>query len=208
MIEPNLDVRVILIGGTSNVGKSTLGQALAAKLRWRHISTDSLARHPGRPWRVGPAAVPEHVAEHYLSLSVEELLADVLRHYGRMWTDVKALITSHATDLSTESLVLEGSALWPDFVATLELDNVGAIWLTGSDHLLRARIYSESRFEQVSGRERTMIQNFLRRTQLYNERMLAAVKCHGLPSLNVEQASSPEELSNLSLALLRKHRDT
>ena len=197
-------MRVILIGGTSNTGKSTLAQVLASKLGWRHISTDSLARHPGRPWRVGPAAVPEHVAEHYLSRTVEELLADVLRHYERMWPDVKAMITLHATDSSTEPLLVEGSALWPDFVATLELDNAGAIWLTGSDDLLQTRIHDESRFEQASCCEKAMIQKFIGRTHLYNEHMLAAVKRLGLLSFNVEQASSLDELSDICLALLEK----
>jgi 2-phosphoglycerate kinase len=44
------ETRVILIGGSSHVGKSTLGQSLAAKLGWSYCSTDKLARHPGRPW--------------------------------------------------------------------------------------------------------------------------------------------------------------
>ncbi len=44
------ETRVILIGGSSHAGKSTLGQAIAAKLGWSYRSTDKLARHPGRPW--------------------------------------------------------------------------------------------------------------------------------------------------------------
>jgi 2-phosphoglycerate kinase len=43
------DVRVLLIGGTSNVGKSTVAQAVAKKLGFEVLSTDKLARHPGRP---------------------------------------------------------------------------------------------------------------------------------------------------------------
>ncbi len=39
----------ILIGGTSHAGKSTLAQSLAAKLGWNYLSTDKLARHPGKP---------------------------------------------------------------------------------------------------------------------------------------------------------------
>ena len=34
------EIRVLLIGGTSHVGKSTLAQALAAKLVGEHVSTD------------------------------------------------------------------------------------------------------------------------------------------------------------------------
>ena len=80
---PDVDssLRVVFIGGTSHVGKSTLAESLAARLGWTRISTDTLARHPGRPWRPAPEKVPDHVAEHYLSLSVNELLKDVLRHY-------------------------------------------------------------------------------------------------------------------------------
>jgi 2-phosphoglycerate kinase len=43
--------RVVLIGGTSNVGKSTVAQAVAERLGFEYLSTDELARHPGRPWR-------------------------------------------------------------------------------------------------------------------------------------------------------------
>lgn len=38
----------ILIGGSSHVGKSTLSKQLAAALGIELISTDDLARHPGR----------------------------------------------------------------------------------------------------------------------------------------------------------------
>jgi len=127
MINSKRELRVILIGGSSNVGKSTLAQSLALKLEWSHVSTDSLARHPGRPWKTRLKTVPEDVAEHYLSLSVDELLADVLRHYRSMWHGIEAMVTLHATDISTDRLILEGSALWPGSVATLDLDDVGAI---------------------------------------------------------------------------------
>ena len=42
-------IRVLLIGGPSHTGKSTLAETLAAELGWNHVSTDSMARHPGRP---------------------------------------------------------------------------------------------------------------------------------------------------------------
>ena len=54
-------VAVVLIGGTSHVGKSTVARALATSLGFRHVSTDRLARHPGRPW----TTTRPHVREHY-----------------------------------------------------------------------------------------------------------------------------------------------
>ena len=68
------NLRVILISGPSHAGKSTLAHSLSLKLGWSRKSTDKLARHPGRPWTINQKPVPEHVTEHYLSLSVDELI--------------------------------------------------------------------------------------------------------------------------------------
>ena len=202
MIKAEHELRVILIGGSSHVGKSTLAQSLGSILGWSYISTDSLARHSGRPWRKKPETVSEHVAQHYLSLSVEDLFVDVLRHYRSMWPDIETMVTSHATDPSTERLILEGSALWPESVATLDLDKIAAIWLTAGTELFETRIHNESRFEEAAGRGKKMIQKFLERTQLYNERMMDAVNRLGLVSMDVEAISSLEELSDKYLELI------
>jgi 2-phosphoglycerate kinase len=198
-------LRVILIGGSSHVGKSTLAESLAMKLGWRQISTDSLARHPGRPWRAKPESVPLHVAEHYLSLSTDALIEDVLRHYRNMWPNVESIITERATHHSTERLILEGSALWPEFVATLSLDNVAAIWLTASNNFFQTRIYKASQFEEATVQGKIMIQKFLERTHLYNNQMMDAIKRLGLVSINVETTTSLNELSDICLeALIQK----
>lgn len=202
MIKANSDLRVILIGGSSNVGKSTIAQSLAMKLGWKCISTDSLARHPGRPWKVRQKPVPEHVIEHYSSLTIDELITDVLRHYRSMWSDIEALISLHATDPSSDRLVLEGSALWPESVATLDVENVGAIWLTAKNDLFKRRISDASRYEEVSTQERYLIQKFLGRTLSYNEKMMAAIKRLGLTSVDVEDSFSVDELSEMCLGIL------
>jgi 2-phosphoglycerate kinase len=195
-------LRVILIGGSSHIGKSTLAESLAIKLGWRHISTDSLARHPGRPWRTKPESLPLYVAEHYLSLSTDALIEDVLRHYRNMWPNVESIITAHATHHSTEQLILEGSALWPEFVAILSLDKIAAIWLTASNDFFQARIHKASQFEEATVQRKVMIQKFLERTHLYNEQMMDAIKRLGLVSINVETTASLNELSDICLKAL------
>jgi 2-phosphoglycerate kinase len=195
-------LRVILIGGSSHAGKTALAKALATRLGWRHISTDSLARHPGRPWKTASKAVPEHVAEHYLSLAVDELLADVLRHYKTMWQNIEAMITLHANDPTTTQLILEGSALWPESVASLTLEKVAAIWLTASNDLFESRIYNASKFEQAATREKKLIQKFLERTHSYNQHMMDAVKQLELASIDIETTSSLEELVDQCLQTL------
>ena len=148
------NLRVVLVGGTSHVGKSTLAESLAAELGWSRISTDSLARHPGRPWRQQPETVPDHVADHYLSLSVDELLSDVLRHYRvNVWPKVEEIIASYANDTSSTGVVIEGSAVWPEFVVGLNPDSVTALWLTASRDVLTQRIYGESLYHSKTGSE-------------------------------------------------------
>ncbi len=195
------DCRVILIGGTSHVGKSTLAQALASQLGWQNRSTDKLARHPGRPWQVAPKQVPSHVADHYLSLSPEALLADVLRHYREsVWPLVKDIVSLHATDCTIDRLIMEGSALLPELVATLMLENVAAFWLTASDTYFTRRIYQNSQYETKSPREKRMIDQFLARTWLYNMGMMTTVKRLGLVSVDIDQIPGVNDLADRILS--------
>jgi len=201
--------RVLLIGGSSHSGKSTLASALAHTLGWKCISTDGLARtdtstadrgsiwsdsrrfwnHPGRPWRVGDRVIRPHVVEHYLTLSVNELIEDVLLHFRSMWPDIEELILSHATNPHAECLIIEGSALWPESaVAGLDTEGVRALWLTASDDLFQTRIYASSEYDALKSDERMLVDKFLARTILYNERMLQAVSRLELAHVEVDTA--------------------
>jgi hypothetical protein len=181
------DPRVLLIGGTSNAGKSTLALALAVRLGWSCISTDKLGRHPGRPWTADGSAIPAHVAQHYATLPVPALVAEQLAHYERMWPRIEALIGSHARDPGPGRLILEGSGVWPDRVAALPTPGVAAIWLTASMATLRGRIYASSQYEIRSASEKVLIDAFAARTAGYNQEMLAAIARLGLACIDVDQ---------------------
>ena len=193
---------MVLIGGSSHVGKSSLAESLAAALGWTHISTDSLARHAGRPWKPHPENVPEDVAEHYLSLSVDELITDVLRYYRlNVWPRVEAIVASHIDKTSTARIVLEGSALWPEFVTTLDFDRIAALWLTACEEVFSRRIRHGSMYRSKSSRERTMIGKFLARTLAYDSRMVEVVNRHALTLIDVSQ-SDVAELTDTCLRAL------
>ena len=198
MTGPASRLRVILIGGPSNAGKSTLAESLASKLGWHVTSTDSLARHPGRPW----GQVKPHVAEYYRSLSVDELVADVARHHQRIWPGINGLITSHATDCSTDRLILEGSALRPEYVARLWLDEVAAVWLTASDGLLRERIHRASDFDQATAEEQLLVDKFLGRTHRDNQETMKVVRSLHLRLIDVEELSPTDDLADALLTQL------
>ncbi|MDE2822507.1 MAG: AAA family ATPase [Chloroflexota bacterium] len=197
------NLRVILIGGSSHAGKSTVSETLAATLGWTSLSTDRLAAHPGRPWRRTPGdKVMDIVAEHYLNLSVDELMEDVLRHYwANVWPKVEELIVSYVGDTSVNGLVLEGSALWPEFPTRLDFNRVGALWLTASEETFRQRIYANSRYSTKSGRNREMVDKFLQRTVAYNTRMVEVVNRLGFNLVDVMDSDATDLAERCLLAL-------
>lgn len=195
------DVRVVLIGGTSNVGKSSVAQVVADKLGFECLSTDGLARHPGRPWRTPAREVPAHVAEHYGSLTVDELITSVLDHYGRLWPRIEELITARATaGLGRTGLVMEGSALWPVRVAGLQAPRTAAVWLTADDSVVRARVREAGRYEAAADEERVLMDKFLARTERYQTLMTDAVDRLGLARFDAGGGQSVTELADTVLA--------
>ncbi len=190
-------VRVVLIGGTSNTGKSTVAGAVAERLGFEHRSTDLLARHPGRPWRTPEREVPPHVAEHYATLSVDELTDSVLAHYARLWPRIEELIAEHAAG---PGLVLEGSALWPERVAALDAPHAAAVWLTADEAVVRARIRAGGRYDEASGQERFLMDKFLARSVRYQSLMVDVVERLGLPRVDVGTDRSVSEVADAVLA--------
>ena len=196
-------VRVILIGGTSHVGKSTLAQHLAERLGWACRSTDQLARHPGRPWRPLGEDVPAHVADYYLDLTDEARLGSVLAHYRSIWPLAEALVRRHGEDPSAERLVLEGSALWPQLAAALALPSAAAVWLTGPAGLIEDRIRRESRYGEVDQRGRAMIDAFIERSRRFDRLMMDEVRRLGLAHVEVGGDNGVETLADRCLAAMR-----
>ena len=146
--------------------------------------------------------MPDHVAEHYLSLSVDELIEDVLRHYRvNVWPKVEEIVASHLNYMSATGIVLEGSALWPEFATGLDFEKVAALWLTAGEGVLRDRIHDGSLHSSKSPREREMIDKFLQRTLAYDALMVEAVRQHGFILVDVLQ-SDVTELTERCLSAL------
>jgi hypothetical protein len=176
-------VRVLLIGGTSNLGKSTVARVVAGRLGFEDRSTDYLARHPGRPWRTAGREVPPHVAEHYSSLAVDELISSVLGHYERLWPTIEDLVRA------ADGLVLEGSALWPERVASL---GVPAVWLTAGDDVIRDRIRTSGAYASATVDERALMDKFLARAVRFQQLLVDDLDRFGLVRIDVDGRSVAE----------------
>ncbi|MEH3128012.1 hypothetical protein [Agrobacterium cavarae] len=158
-----MTTRLFLIGGSSHAGKSTLGEVVANYLGCRCISTDSLAKHPGRPWRDPPELPPPHVVEHYRDLALDQMMQSVLAHYRSMWSPLVLPLIE-----SGERLVLEGSALLPELVSQLDMQHVRAIWLVAAEGVLERRITAESDYESRDPDARFLIDKFAQRAVAFN----------------------------------------
>ncbi|WP_306459434.1 hypothetical protein [Streptomyces sp. TLI_55] len=123
--------------------------------------------------------MPPHVAEHYGTLGVDELIDSVLDHYARLWPRIEELITEHAEGQGP-GLVLEGSALWPSRVAALGTPHTEAVWLTADDEALADRMHASARYAQASAEERHLVDRFLARAQRFQELVRESVDAAGL----------------------------
>ncbi|MBS0412420.1 MAG: hypothetical protein JSR86_21055, partial [Proteobacteria bacterium] len=188
------DIKMILIGGSSHAGKSTLARALAARLGWDHATTDRLARHPGRPWASAEFTPPPHVLAHYRDLDGEALIASVMEHYtDRIWPMVETLAAERLAP-DGAPLVLEGSALLPAKVAGLGEPAVAAVWLTAEADLFRRRMHAESRYDEAGPDGRRLIDAFLDRALRFDRLMMDEVRRLHLPYLVVEEGASVDDL--------------
>ncbi len=189
---------MLLIGGSSHLGKSTFAKQLASELGCKYLSTDQLARHPGRPWREDGSQLPGDVVAHYADLNTDELVASVLQHYQQnVWPIADSLIRSHLRNPYDPCLVFEGSAILPDQVFAAEYDGVGAVWLTAPEDLMANRIRLSSRYEGRSPAEKRLIDAFLRRTLYINRVLTHSVFANGQKSLDVSVADAFAKLGEL-----------
>ncbi len=190
--------KIVLVGGTSHAGKSTLAADIAMRLGWRCLSTDSLARHPGRPWQTAHHVVPLHVVEHYRDLELNALMQSVLRHYDFMW-DVHILpLIKHEA-----GLVMEGSALLPENIAPLLSDRVRAVWLVASDAVIERRVKAESDYALHDDDSRLLIDKFLSRALAFNRFIADEVTRLKLVKIDIDLDSDGDDLSLRVLEGLR-----
>ncbi|MEO1746135.1 MAG: hypothetical protein AAFR13_06350 [Pseudomonadota bacterium] len=166
-------VRVLLIFGTSHVGKTTLAKKVAAARSWDHVSTDALARFPGRPW---PTVRPA-VAEYYTRLSAEAMYWFHTNHHRNMWPLVQSRIDRAVA--SGNGLVLEGSALRPEFLPGSFDERVAAIGLHASARWLRQRIEDNSDYASREAAEQAMIDAFIARSVRDDAAIIETAQEHG-----------------------------
>lgn len=195
----------MLIGGASHAGKSTVTRLVAARFDLDQVSSDGLARHPGRPWRDHPSErVPAHVADHYRTLPLDSLMDSVLTHYRALWPVVRSLIQDRLDAPSRPGLIIEGSALLPESMAELTDSRVRAVWLISAPSLITARIRAESGYASRSPLDRALIDAFTARAIAFNAFLEGETSCRELHQIRLSPSMTPGEAADaIGAELLR-----
>ncbi len=199
------DLKIVLIGGASHVGKSTLCDALGSRPGWSKQSTDKLGRHPGRPWRPSGEKVRPHVVEHYLSLTTEELVDDVLCHQRRMWPTIERIVAHRLADEHAPRLAFQGSAMLPENTGQLFHDRVKPLCLAAKSEFLTQRIRTNSGYDTATIETRRLVDKFCERNHVLNELYIDMAKRTGVQVVDVGGGASIKELVELSLRPVNLH---
>lgn len=189
--------RIVLIGGTSHVGKSTLAAHLANALGCKTISTDQLARHPGRPWPI----IPRPVVDFYERLPAETIYWFLRVHHENMWPMLERMIDDHVR--VGGNLVLEGSALRPEYVAPVLSEAITGVCLCAPDAFLRLRMQAEAGYLKASDPDRSVMDKFIERSLQDNAEMCEAAQRHGLTLVDVSHEGAMDKLYQSLLEDLR-----
>ena len=192
--------RVVLIGGTSHVGKSTFAESLADALAWQYLSTDSLSRHPGRPWRLDGSAVPAHVIQYFQTRSTEVLLDEVLQHFRQnVWPIAEAIVQCRLANEYDIGLVLEGSAILPGCVHRAGWNDVKSLWFLDSNDLIRQRILAGSHYLEQPASIQRAVSGFLDRSLAFDHFLTESLA--GL-NFDVIDADNPEQIEHVKNAIV------
>ncbi len=181
--------QAILIGGTSHTGKSTLAQSFGAALGWPVISTDDLARHPGRPW---PRPKP-HVTECYTKLSTETLVTLLHHHHQTL----RPLLVQKA---EAGPVVIEGNAVRPEFWPNPVPHICLRLCLIGSERDLTQRI-NHSAVGTGHLKNVTLVESFLARTLHDQNHLLTAAQKYGWDIASLSDSVTADDLVPYYLCL-------
>jgi GNAT superfamily N-acetyltransferase len=188
--------KVIYIGGSPMVGKSTVARVVASRLQYACVSTDDIGSavaavtnettHPQFHYM----GTQDH-RDYYASSDTRKLVSDMNDLHASLWPAVRILFENHMSWAGP--VVIEGWCLRPRLVSELSGD-VAGVFLLGDDALLEERVFS-SDFSIGATDRKAMLGQYLERSRLYNAMIQDHVSELGLASIHVSREMSPDEIA-------------
>ena len=198
------DFTVLLIGGPSGAGKTTLGRALATELGFEALSGDDLAM-AGRALTTGDSHPSLHVmrgighVRYFTEGPPEKLISDAVALEDTMWPVVERVAQFRAA--TGAPAVVDWWLLPPDRAAGLG-EGIASVFLHVDPELLWAWERSNTEWMAGSADPERMLANFMERSLWRNDLVRAEAERAGLPVLHVGASDSVASLVSRALAVL------
>jgi len=113
--------KVLLIGGSPRVGKSTAAALLASKLLRPCISTDDIGLALQSVLDINPMKGYPY-PDYYAMRTKQELIDDIVAYHKKVEPAIARLVEVHSAWGSP--IIMEGWALYPEFVRRIENEQV------------------------------------------------------------------------------------
>jgi len=179
--------KVILIGGSPRVGKSTAAALLASKLLRPCISTDDIGEALQSVLDIGPMKGYPY-PDYYAMRTTQQLIDDIISYHKELEPAIASLVQKHAA--WGDPIVMEGWALYPELVRRIENEKVFSVWLIAGEGLLEQRARKSTSFSE----NETVVANYLARSHWHNKTMLEQCKAGNRNYIRVELGMTTEEI--------------
>jgi len=197
--------KVIYIGGTPMVGKSTVARLIASRLQYGCISTDDLGAAIAAVTKATTHPEFHYMGEqdyrdYYAANSAEKLIRDIDDQHQALWPALQTLFQNHSS--WGTPIIIEGWALRPDYVSELGGDIAG-LFLLAEDALIENRVRS-SRFSENANHREAMLQRYLERSVWYNSVIKGQISRLGLRAIQVSEDMQPNKIYDQCMRVLNK----
>jgi 2-phosphoglycerate kinase len=190
--------KVILIGGSPMVGKSTAAISLAAKLAYPCISTDDIGEVLQTVTDISPMRGHDYL-DYYTCREKAKLIEDITDYHKKMEPAIRKLAEIHSA--WGNPLIIEGYALYPDQFKE-QNGNVFSVWLIADKHLLENRLNSNTDFYKNAKDPEKGRENYLYRSEWHNEKIFEQCKAGNQNYIIVKQESTTEEIASCIMDML------
>jgi 2-phosphoglycerate kinase len=170
-MENNMDInlKVILIGGSPMSGKSTLARKLSSYLGYANISTDDIGEVLQTAVDINPMKGFDY-REYYIKKTEEELKADTIDYHLKLYPAIERLIEVHYTWGSP--IIIEGWALYPSILKNTGKENIKKLWIVCTEAVFTKRLNEDIGFYKGTSDEELMKAKYLQRSLWHNDKII------------------------------------
>lgn len=177
--------KVLLLGGSPMIGKSTVAKRISSMYETLNLSTDDIGEILQTIVDINPMKDINYL-DYYEYSDLDVQIRDMQEYHKNIENAIMKMINIHSN--WGESMVIEGYAIYPQSFTN---DNVDAVWLIATDDLLKNRLAESAAFELASD---TAKENYLNRSIWHNRFIEKQCKTYNCKSIVITGAETVDEV--------------